>query len=177
MEYQPDILGYSVMTGSQRGYFDLNLRIRQAVNPLRESAGKKPVFSVFGGPHPTFFPETINEPGVDGVCIGEGEGAMVDLANALASRNGAFNTDIPNWWFNVEGEIVKNPPRPLIHELSALPHPDRALIYEGPPISRREQDQVLHDLARLPLCVHLLLQSRLLPALQAGETRLPTGCR
>ena len=131
--FQPDILGYSVLTGSQRGYFNLNLRIRQALDPLREAAGKPPVFSVFGGPHPTFFPEMINEPGVDGVCIGEGEGAMVDLADALASRNGSFNTDIPNWWFNVDGEIIKNPPRPLIHELSALPHPDRDLIYDAQP--------------------------------------------
>ena len=74
-EYQPDIVGYSVMTGSQRAFFDLNLQIRQAVNPAREAAGKKPVFSAFGGPHPTFFPEMITEPGVDGICIGEGEGA------------------------------------------------------------------------------------------------------
>ncbi len=129
-QYQPDILGYSVMTGSQRGYFDLNLRIRQALNPERAAAGKPPVFSAFGGPHPTFFPEMITEPGVDGICIGEGEGAIVDLANALAARNGSFKTDIPNWWFNIEGEIVKNPPRPLIHDLSALPHPDRALVYD-----------------------------------------------
>ncbi|RIK37450.1 MAG: hypothetical protein DCC55_24285, partial [Chloroflexi bacterium] len=31
-DFEPDILGYSVMTGSQRYYFDLNLRIREALN-------------------------------------------------------------------------------------------------------------------------------------------------
>jgi radical SAM superfamily enzyme YgiQ (UPF0313 family) len=130
-EYQPDIIGYSVMTGSQRAFFDINLRVRQAVNPARASAGKRPVFSAFGGPHPTFFPEMVIEPGVDGICVGEGEGAMLDLANALG--NGGLHPDIPNWWFNIDGEIVKNPVRPLIHDLSSLPHPDRALVYDKHP--------------------------------------------
>jgi radical SAM superfamily enzyme YgiQ (UPF0313 family) len=131
--YRPDILGYSVMTGSQGGYFALNRRIRAAVDPQRVGAGQPPVFVAFGGPHPTFFPEMIAEPGVDGICVGEGEGAMVDLADALAQRNGSYRTNIPNWWFNVEGEIVKNPVRPLIRDLSALPHPDRSLVYDKQP--------------------------------------------
>jgi len=129
--YQPDIVGYSVMTGSQRSFLDMNLLLRSAVNPIREAAGKKPLFSAFGGPHPTFFPEMVIEPGVDGICVGEGEGAIVDLANALG--NGGFHPDIANWWFSVEGEVVKNPVRPLIHELSSLPRPDRALVYDKHP--------------------------------------------
>jgi len=87
-EFEPDIVGYSVMTGSQRYYFDLNMQIRAAMN------GRK-VMSVFGGPHPTFFPEMIEEPGVDGLCVGEGEGPMLDLVNALG--NGGLKPDIPNW--------------------------------------------------------------------------------
>lgn len=117
---QPDIVGYSVMTGSQNYYFNLNNAIREALD------GKK-VMSVFGGPHPTFFPEMIRQEGVDGLCVGEGEGPMVDLANAL--DNSGFQPDIPNWWFKVEGEIVKNPVRSLIRALGDLPRPDRALIY------------------------------------------------
>jgi radical SAM superfamily enzyme YgiQ (UPF0313 family) len=130
-QYQPDIVGFSVMTGSQRPFFDLNIRIRQALDPAREAAGKRPALSVFGGPHPTFFPEMVAEPGVDGICLGEGEGAIVDLANALG--NGGFRTDIANWWFSVNGEVIRNPVRPLIRDLSALPPPDRALIYEKHP--------------------------------------------
>lgn len=126
-EFEPDILGYSVMTGSQRYYFDLNLKIREALN------GHK-VMSVFGGPHPTFFPEMIEEPGVDGLCIGEGEGPIVDLANALG--NGGLKPDIPNWWFKIDDEIIRNPVRPLIHDLGALPHPDRPLIYDKHPYLR-----------------------------------------
>jgi anaerobic magnesium-protoporphyrin IX monomethyl ester cyclase len=121
------------MTGSQRDYFELNRRLRDELIPRRAVAGQKPVFSAFGGPHPTFFPDMITEPGVDGICVGEGEGAMLDLADALARRNGTYDTNLPNWWFNVEGEVVKNLPRPLIHDLSALPHPDRALVYDKYP--------------------------------------------
>ena len=117
---QPDIVGYSVMTGSQHYYFKLN-------NAIRETLNGKEVMSVFGGPHPTFFPEMIQEPGVDGVCVGEGEGPMVDLANAL--DNGGFQPDIQNWWLKVDGEIVKNPVRPLIRALGDLPMPHRELIY------------------------------------------------
>ena len=137
--YDPDILGYSVMTGSQRGYLELNLRIRGALNPLRVAAQKPPVLSVFGGPHPTFFPDMIDEPGVDGVCLGEGEEALLDLANELARAHtdGAaswqFRLNIPNWWFKVNGEVTKNAVRALIHNLSELPQSDRALIYDKVP--------------------------------------------
>jgi anaerobic magnesium-protoporphyrin IX monomethyl ester cyclase len=121
--YQPDIVGYSVLTGSQRWYLSLNLRIKEV---LRRQG--KQVFSVFGGPHPTFFPEMIQEAGVDGLCIGEGEGALVDLADSLA--NGKVRTDIPNWWFKTEEGIIRNSVRPLIRDLDGLPMPDRALIYD-----------------------------------------------
>ena len=131
ISYQPDILAYSVMTGSQAGYLELNRRLRAALAPLRSAAGKPPVFSVFGGPHPTFFPELIEEPEVDGVCRGEGEGALLDLADCLAQ--GALCPEMSNWWFKLDGQIVKSPVRPLVRELSSLPSPDRALIYDRHP--------------------------------------------
>ncbi|HEY52453.1 MAG TPA: B12-binding domain-containing radical SAM protein [Caldilineae bacterium] len=120
-EYQPDVLAYSVMTGSHHYYFDLNRQIKERLN------GKN-VFSMFGGPHPTFFPEMIAEPGVDGLCIGEGEGPIVDLVNALG--NGGVKPDIPNWWLNIDGEVIKNPVRQLLRSLGDLPRPDRHLIYD-----------------------------------------------
>jgi anaerobic magnesium-protoporphyrin IX monomethyl ester cyclase len=126
-EFEPDILGYSVMTGSQRYYMDLNLQIREALNGHR-------VTSVFGGPHPTFFPEMVEERGVDAICVGEGEGPMVDLANALG--NGGLKPDIANWWFKIDDEIVRNPVRPLERDLGTLPRPDRELIYAKHEYSR-----------------------------------------
>jgi anaerobic magnesium-protoporphyrin IX monomethyl ester cyclase len=128
-EFRPGIVGYSVITGSQRYYLQLNQRIKQEVD----------VFSAFGGHHPTFFPEMIEEEGVDGICIGEGEGAIVDLANALdeggsgglqtLARHELRDPTIPNWHFKLNGEILRNPVRPYVDDLDSLPFPDRDLVY------------------------------------------------
>jgi len=125
--FEPDIIGYSVMTGSQKFYFELNRHLKESL--------RHPFFAAFGGPHPTFFPEMITEPGVDGLCVGEGEGAIIDLADAL--DNGGPLHDLPNWWLKVDGEVVKNPPRPLLADLSDLPLPHRALIYDHHAYTRR----------------------------------------
>jgi anaerobic magnesium-protoporphyrin IX monomethyl ester cyclase len=126
-KWQPGIVAYSVMTGSQHYYLELNRRIREVV----------PAFSVFGGPHPTFFPEMIEEAGVDGICIGEGEEALVDLANALS--DGGLNPEIPNWHFKLDGEIIRNPVRPAIMDLDTLPLPDRDLLYSRDVLSRKSK--------------------------------------
>ena len=125
-EFKPQIVGYTIYTGLHRYYLELNKAIKEALG------GK--VFSVFGGPHATFFPEVIEEEGVDGVCIGEGEEAMLDLANAL--EGGSDYTSIPNWWFKMDGEIIRNRVRPLLEDLDSLPFPDRELFYAKDAFSR-----------------------------------------
>lgn len=119
-EWQPDVLAYSLSTGSQDYYTTINREIRKVVPEA---------ISVFGGAHGTFFPEMIeNDAYVDGVCIGEGEYAMRDLVDAL--ENCQEYCDIQNWWFKREGKIIKNTLRPLIADLDELPMPDRDLIYQ-----------------------------------------------
>lgn len=133
LRLRPDVVGYTVYTGPHTWYLELNQRIR---------ARLPGVFSIFGGPHPTFFPEMIEREGVDGLCIGEGEYATLDLLNAL-QRNGDGvvlpDPAIPNWWFNHQGEIVRNELRPLLsgEELDALPFADRELLYDAHEQSRR----------------------------------------
>jgi anaerobic magnesium-protoporphyrin IX monomethyl ester cyclase len=122
--WRPEVVGYSVYTGSQVYYRDLNLRIKKVVN----------VVSVFGGPHPTYFPEFIEEPGVDAVCIGEGEGAILDLVEALQA--GRQLTGISNWWFKRDGQVKRNPVRPA-EDLDALPFPDRELLFERDEFSQQ----------------------------------------
>ncbi len=126
-EFQPGIIGYSLITGSHRYYYQLNRRLKEKVD----------FFSAFGGPHPTFFPEMIEEEGVDGLCIGEGEEALVDLANSLEA--GRFDLAIPNWWFKVDGKIIRNPVRPLVDHLDRLGLPDRDLVYLKDPIYRHSK--------------------------------------
>lgn len=124
--WQPDVLGYSVYTGSQTYYRDLNLRIREVVDAV----------SVFGGPHPTYFPELVTEPGIDAVCRGEGEEAILDLVEALEA--GRPLSSIENWWFkDGSGAIERNPVRPAQQDLDRLPFPDRELLFEKDDYSRQ----------------------------------------
>jgi radical SAM superfamily enzyme YgiQ (UPF0313 family) len=123
--WEPEIVGYSVYTGSQAYYRDLNLRIKEAVK----------VVSIFGGPHPTYFPEFVEEPGVDAVCIGEGEGAILELADLL--EKGAPLTGVRNWWFKQNGSIERNPVRPLEDNLDLIPFPDRELLFKADAFTRQ----------------------------------------
>jgi anaerobic magnesium-protoporphyrin IX monomethyl ester cyclase len=125
-EWQPAVVGYSVYTGSQAYYRDLNLRVKEAVPG---------VVSIFGGPHPTYFPDFIQEPGVDAVCIGEGEGAMLDLVSTL--EVGRPLTGIDNWWFKRGTEVERNPVRDLENDLDRLPFPDRELLFEQDAFTRQ----------------------------------------
>ena len=77
LRLRPDVVGYTVYTGPHTWYLELNQRIK---------AQLPGVFSIFGGPHPTFFPEMIEREGVDGLCLGEGEYATLDLMNALRAQ-------------------------------------------------------------------------------------------
>ena len=129
-EYRPDVAAYSVITGSQRYYLDVNRRLKTELPGM---------FSVFGGPHPTFFPEMIHDEGVDGICRGEGEGALVDLVNGLADGGVEAVLGLANWSFPQNGDALANPVRPYVEDLDSLPLPDRALVYDRAPIAARSK--------------------------------------
>lgn len=94
------------------------------VNVNREVKSDHPeVFSVFGGAHPTYFPEMIENEGVDGVCIGEGEYAMLDLVRTL--DEGHSPRHLENWWIKEDGVVHRNPVRQLVEDLDEFPLPDR----------------------------------------------------
>jgi radical SAM superfamily enzyme YgiQ (UPF0313 family) len=115
-EVKPGMLAYSITTNNWQYYRDLNLKIRKTVNAV----------SVFGGPHCTFFPDFIQEEGVDVICRGEGEAALSDLAAALDEKRDI--TGIQNLWVKKDGAIIKNGLRELVSDLDTLPFPDRELI-------------------------------------------------
>ena len=84
---------------------------------------------MFGGPHPSFFPQMIDEdPEIDAICRGEGEFPTVELCDAL--QTGADISGIHNLYVRVDGAVRKNPLRPFlsVDELDALPFPDREFI-------------------------------------------------
>lgn len=76
---------------------------------------------IWGGIHPTIKPDQCLET-ADIVCIGEGEGAIVDLATKLLQKEEIDN--IPNLWIKKDNKIIKNDSRLLIQDLDSLPFPD-----------------------------------------------------
>ena len=95
--FKPDIVAYSVMTGDQNYFLGMN-------NALKE---RYEFMSVFGGPHPTFFPEDFRDrPGVDAFIRGEGEDAFPALIRD-----------------NLDGEVIGYPVN-----IDEIPHPDRTLF-------------------------------------------------
>lgn len=81
-----------------------------------------------GGYHAILVPdECIKIRGVDMVTVGEGEYPLLEYMDSL--RDGVVRTDIQSMYFKLEnGEIVKNPVRPLIEDLDELPFPDFELF-------------------------------------------------
>ena len=68
----------------------------------------------------------IEETSVDAVCIGEGENAMLELVENLTA--GESITEIENLWVKKDGQITRNPIRPLIQDLDQVPLPDHELF-------------------------------------------------
>ena len=118
--FAPDVVAYSVTTGTHFAFADLNRKVKAALPS---------VFSVFGGPHPTFTPRFIETDGVDAICRGEGEQAFVELLDKLQSGEDHLGTE--NFWFKhpTSGAIVENAQRPLVRDLDTLGFPDREIVY------------------------------------------------
>jgi anaerobic magnesium-protoporphyrin IX monomethyl ester cyclase len=82
---------------------------------------------IFGGTHPTMSPSsTIALPGVDIVCQGEGEGALLELCSRIQA--GEKYSDIANLWVRSGDSVTRNPLRPLISKLDQLPFAERAIF-------------------------------------------------
>jgi radical SAM superfamily enzyme YgiQ (UPF0313 family) len=111
----PGLVAFSVVT--------LQWRFVKKFSKIIKTKFDVPV--ICGGVHPTFRPEeVISEPGINMICIGEGEYPLLEVADAIENRGDL--SVIPNIWVkNEAGTLFKNPIRDLIHDIDALPFPDR----------------------------------------------------
>ncbi|MDO8743436.1 MAG: radical SAM protein, partial [Candidatus Azambacteria bacterium] len=120
--YKPHVIAYSAVTGTHQLYFRFNERIREYFPD---------VFTIMGGSHPTYYPECVKYQPIDAICVGEGEGAFVELLDRLAGgEKGEDLYDIQNLGFP-NGPI--NPKRNLVGDLDTLPLPDRDAIFRKAP--------------------------------------------
>lgn len=106
----------------------------------------KGVFTVAGGPHPSLYPQCLSDTeGLDAICRGEGEGAITDLVNRLEKREDVIG--IKNLWVKKEGQIIRNPYRPFIQDLDALPFGDRE-IFDYQDVIDSDFDRAIFMLSR-----------------------------
>jgi radical SAM superfamily enzyme YgiQ (UPF0313 family) len=113
---EPGLLGVSLTTRQW-------LRGRAAVKAIRAELD---VPVIAGGLHPTFSPEEVlAAPGFDYVCLGEGEEAMLELVEALAS--GGDTGAIGNVWRRGGTRPALRPP---FEPIDALPFAARDLLDE-----------------------------------------------
>ncbi|MFO7604839.1 MAG: radical SAM protein [Desulfurivibrionaceae bacterium] len=134
-EIRPEVVGlYSTTFGWDRA--------------MKTAAGIKGldsrIFVVVGGPYAVAVQEKCLEdcPDIDAVVTGEGELTMRELLERLGGERSLHGVE--GLVFRDHGEIVKNPPRPLIIDLDSLPFPARELLgdaerYIPPPATYRRK--------------------------------------
>lgn len=157
-ELQPKMVGLSIYSP----YVPIAKRLTTMV---KENSS---ALVMWGGIHPTLSPESCLEQ-TDIVCIGEGEGALQDLAVSL--RDGHDFQTTKNLWVKQNGHVLKNPLRPLIQNLDAVPFPayarDAFYFIGSDKITRKDAAIVDPILATMPargcpfsctFCVNSLLR-------------------
>jgi anaerobic magnesium-protoporphyrin IX monomethyl ester cyclase len=110
--YRPDLIALSCVEDT----FPQGLHL---LNQVRDRG----IPTVLGGVFATFAPSiAIEKDAIDMICIGEGEGAIVELCERMAA--GQDYSDVMNLWVkDRDGRVRKNMQRPLM-ELDNLPLPD-----------------------------------------------------
>ena len=132
-EFQPNILGFSCLTGG-------HLWVESYVEKIKkEKRWDIPI--IIGGSHATFFPQMIENPYIDFICRGEGEYALKELLDKI--EKGEDLTSIQNIWAKRNGLIIKNEVRPLITDLDMLPIPDRSHYNKYPLLKRNPHKRMI----------------------------------
>jgi len=117
------VVGIGITTGLHRVYLSWVRKLRTM----------RAVHVVLGGPHATYFPQVVHEPGVDAVCIGEGEESFPEYLAALGQAEGAVPRAVAGFQHWYRGELLDGGPRAPVQRLDLLPGPDWSLFFEHNP--------------------------------------------
>ena len=117
-EFKPDLIAVYIV----------DVFYKYAISLLKEIKNKFDIPVVAGGTTITMCPEiVINNDCIDIICIGEGEDAMVELANCIVNHKDHSN--IMNLWTKKDKKIIKNQLRPL-KDMDTLPFQDWSIFDE-----------------------------------------------
>lgn len=107
---RPDLVGMTVMSTT----FPIALSLAAKIKKMLPAAK-----ICFGGPHPTIMPaQTLSEPFVDYVVLGEGEYPLLQLARSGSPQG------IEGLWYKEGGQIIPQGIASTIQDICALPMPD-----------------------------------------------------
>lgn len=118
--FYPDILGITCPTPTMRHVFRIAEITKKEINPK--------CVVVVGGIHPTVMPrETIKDPNIDFVVIGEGEITFHELIKSIINNDNNFQ-NIDGLCFKKNEDIIVTKTRQLIANLDEIPFPARDLF-------------------------------------------------
>ncbi|MFQ6104544.1 MAG: B12-binding domain-containing radical SAM protein [Candidatus Glassbacteria bacterium] len=110
MRHSPDLLAITCMSAMYP--------YMKKIAAWSKEKMKTPI--ICGGPHPTLLPrETLLTDGIDIICRGEGEYALMELCDRL-ERDKDYS-DVKSLWIKRNGEIMENQIRPMVEDLDELP--------------------------------------------------------
>lgn len=133
LDFDPDVVCYSFTTGLHTGVIGMNAMVKKL---------KPSVHAVCGGAHVTVVPEFIYEDGIDAICRGDGEYAIVKYVNAV--QNGEDLTQLASFWIkDAEGNVHKNEPGPLEQDLEAFGFCDRSVVYDAADFYKNSERKVI----------------------------------
>jgi anaerobic magnesium-protoporphyrin IX monomethyl ester cyclase len=117
--FKPDLIAMSAVEDTYpQGLYLLN-RIKDRRIP-----------TLLGGVFATFAPHiAIKEDAIDMVCVGEGEGALVELCERMAL--GQDYSDVANLWVKDSNGKVKRNPQRLVIDINTLPIMDFEIFEEN----------------------------------------------
>lgn len=118
-----DVIAMSVTTGLHRLYLEWT-------EVLRRHFPDK--CFVMGGPHPTYFPEVLEQAPLDAICIGEGEESFLEFLDVWKGRSEACPAGFHRRLAEGTGAIVRGADRGPVSNLDALPRPAYDLFYDDP---------------------------------------------
>lgn len=113
MDFSPQLAGFSVMTYNYPASLSLAKKIKQY---------NSEILTIFGGYHPSFFPNIVKEDAIDFVIIGEGEETFREFLQVL---NINANIEKVKGLAFYNGKVHINEPRERIKDLDSLPNPLR----------------------------------------------------
>lgn len=133
-EIKPDVIAFACTTGMHTWALETATKIKSM-----PAISATPI--LLGGTYPTFYPEALEHPSVDMICVGDGEEVIHELLDKM-KRNEDI-TSVKSIHIKKDGKTYKNEVRELIADLDTLPYVDRHLYQRYPFVMKQDNYRII----------------------------------